>query len=155
MSLPLTRYHEILEIYCAARSKQMALEIHAHTRIPLRKATVEALNVKMLQSAMQATDDDDVTVRVNEVQDAFVEGIKYRTPRMWRFCHKMAIVMAMRLHVTAKKSIKRRGIAWRAHMTRVLRQRFFKQVVEARNDDDVNDRLGVVYDAMLAAYDCV
>ena len=137
----LTHYHDVIKVFCTMRARRMALEIHANTRIPLRQAAIDALDERMLANAIQATDDDDVTARVNEVQDAFVEEIKYRTPGMWRFCHKMAVVLAMRLSVN--DTTMRRGITWRAHMTRVLRQRIFKRVVGAKNDNDVNARVSV------------
>ena len=142
------RHRHLIQTFCAMRTKRMALEIHAHTRIPLSQTTIRALNKRMLENAIQAADEDDVTVRVNQVQDAFVEEIKYRTPRMWKFCNRMAIILAMRLSVN--DATMRRGISWRAHMTRVLRQRFFKRVIGANDDDDVNARVSAVCAAIFS-----
>lgn len=146
-------HFNLIKTFCTMRANRMALEIHAHTRIPMRRKMINALKDRMLESALQAADDDDVTVRVNDVQDAFVGEIKYRTPRMWKFCNTMAIILAMRLSVN--DTTMRRGITWRAHMTRVLRQRFFRRVVGANDDNDVNARVSVVHDAVLAEYGCV
>jgi hypothetical protein len=137
----------LIQTFCTMRAERVAREVHAYTRIPLRERQLVSLENRMLETALGATSDDDVTARVDAAQDAFAESIAYRTPRMWKHCRTTATLLVMRISLVAMK-----GIGWRAHMVRVMTQRMFRSVVGARDDEEVNRRLKAVYDAALLMY---
>lgn len=145
---PLTpSYHQhpvLVRSFCTMRAERMAREIHAFTRIPLREAQIEALGERMLDVALLATSDDDVTTRVNGVQDAFVDGIRYRTPRMWRICREAAVGLMDRIGDRLSK-----GPKWRLRKSRSLCRRMFYATMDALDDTDANSRLRLVQEAAI------
>jgi len=140
--------------FCRLRAKKLAMLIHATNRIPLSEKQVIDIEERMFREAIQATSDANVTERVNGVQDAFISETTYRTPSMWKFCRSSAVNLAFRLSLESKK---RRGgppfgIIWRARAARSLCRRMFKVASKATNGEDVNARIGNVYNAALAEH---
>ena len=134
--------------FCCLRAKKLGMLIHATTRIPLSERHVIEIEERMFKSAIQADNEADVTERVNNVQDAFISETSFRTLSMWKFCRCMATTLALRLSVESTKKHSR-SIAWCIHTSRILCRRMFKVASCATNDDDVNARIGNVYNAAL------
>jgi hypothetical protein len=133
--------------FCCLRAKKLAMLVHATSRIPLSERQIIDIEERMFKSASVAEDDTDVTRRVNDVQDAFISETTFRTPAMWKFCRNMATVLAVRLSIESKLTI-----AERSRTARILCRRMFKAASRSTNDDDVNARLGNVYNAALAEH---
>ena len=146
---PNHRSPRLLRSFCAMLVTRIAKEVHAFTRIPLRERQAEALEDEMIKAVQGATSDDDVTARVDAVQDAFYDEIRYRTPRMWLHCKHSATLLAMQLSL-ASKGPARQDTMWRARARRVLCQRLFKAVMGAQDDDAVNSRLQAVWEEVLS-----
>ena len=136
--------------FCCFRAEKLAMLVHATSRIPLPERRVIELGERMYKSASQADSDADVTRRVNDVQDAFISETHYRTPRVWKFCRSTAVKLAFRLCVESKtKSL---DLTWRFHASRSLCRRMFSAACRAVDDDDVNARIGNVYNAELVKH---
>ena len=150
---PSLNYHlspALIKSFCIRRSEQIAREIHAFTRFPLRETQVTRLEERMFDNAKRATSDEDVTRLVTDVEDAFIQEIRYRTPRMWKFCREVATLLAMQLNMEPRN--RGRPLAWRLRMIRILRRRMFRTVMDAKDDDEVNRRMQAIEEAVMAEY---
>ena len=150
---PPTEYNlglDLIESYCTKRAQTTAQQVHAFTRIPLRETQVTKLEERMIDNAMRAESDEEVTRLVSAVEDAFVQEIRYRTPRMWQFCRKVATLLAMRLFMEPKNT--GRTLEWRVRMIRILSRRMFKTVMDAKDDEEVNRRLQTIDESVMAKY---
>jgi hypothetical protein len=137
--------------FCCRRAKKLGMLIYSTTRIPLSERQIIEIEERMFKSAIQANSEEDVTECVYNVQDAFISETSFRTPSIWKFCRTMAITLAFRLSVeTTRKNS--RSIAWRLRISRILCRRMFKVASRATNDDDVNARIGNVYNAALVEH---
>jgi hypothetical protein len=141
----------LINSYCCFRAKRLAMLVHATTRIPLSERQIISVEERMQDSAIEATSEDDVTNRVNAVQDAFLTEIQFRTPGMWKFCRKISIVTAFRLSLESKKkkTPSSFGIAWRSRVANALCRRMFKLAARSADDADVNARLDEACNAVL------
>ena len=151
MSADFRSTHRVYE-FCCYRAKRLASLIHATSHIPLTERQIVCMEERMYKAAREATSDDEVTVKVNGVQDAFVSECHFRTPRMWNFCKGSAIQLAFRLSLEyeqCKKNGRQLSIAWRRRTSRRLRIRMFSAACSAANDTDVNARIGNVHNAVL------
>ena len=137
--------------FCCRRAQKLGMLIYATTRIPLSERQIIEIEERMFKSAIEANREEDVTERVNNVQDAFISETSFRTPSMWNFCRTTAITLAFRLSVESTKK-KSHSLAWRLRVSRILCRRMFKVASRATNDDDVNARIGNVYNAALVRH---
>ena len=138
--------------FCCLRAKKLAILIHATSRIPLSERQIIGIEERMFKTAREAISDADVTARVNGVQDAFITECTFRTPTMWKFCRNSAIQLAFRLSLESnrrKKDGRQLGTAWRLRTSRILCRRMFRVASAATDDEDVNARIGNVYNAAL------
>jgi hypothetical protein len=103
----------------------------------------------MYMAAKEATSDADVTERVNNVQDNYIAEVQFRTPGMWKFCRSSATQLAFRLSLESNHRKGRLGIAWRLRKRRALSIAMFRAIRGATDDNDVNARIGNVYNAAL------
>lgn len=131
--------------FCNNRAARLATLIHAITRIPLGKGLKAEVKQRMFDSAILAENDDDITARVNAAQDDFMKDISFRTPTMWKFCRSASIQLAMRL--SGGKSV-----AWRMRTTKTLCRRLFRHASRSVDDEDVDNRIDEVFDAVLIEY---
>jgi hypothetical protein len=140
--------------YCEMRAERLATLIHATSRIPLSERQLIALEDRMIERASQATSNDDVTVRVNAVQDEFADSIPYRSPRMWKFCHQAATMLAMRLSLESTKPNRASAfdLRWRHRTAAALCRRMFRAAARATDDADVNARLRTLYNEALTKH---
>jgi hypothetical protein len=139
--------------FCRMRAQKLATLVYATSHIPLPNRMIVEIEERMFRNASFAVDDNDVTRRVNDVQDAFISETHFRTLAMWRFCRKTAITLAVRLGMESKKA--RNTVAWRMRTTRSLCRRMFRVASRAANDDDANARIGNVYNAALVEHGIV
>ena len=153
--IPYYRSAVYVQKFCRMRAHRFAMLIHATTRIPFSEPQVDQLEERMLDRAQGATSNDNVTELVNAAEDDCAKGIQFRTPRMWKFCHSTALMLVTRLCVQSKRkgSIRRFGrIAWRRDMVRYLTRRMFSVAARASDADEINTRLGALYDETLAEH---
>ena len=126
-----------LQSFCDMRTQRVAREVHAFTRIPLRERQIEALYARLMDAAVGATSDADVTARVNAAQDAFEDEMRFRTPRTWRYCRRVATLAVMRATLDGK----RETIKQRERRIRALCQRLFADAMGATDANDLDRRL--------------
>ena len=140
--------------FCEMRAKRLATQIHATSRIPLSERQLIALEDRMIERASQATSNDDVTVRVDAMQDEFANSIPYRSPRMWKFCHQTAVLLAMRLSIESTKPERAASfdLQWRSRTSNALCRRMFRAAARATNDADVSARMRKLYNETLAEH---
>ena len=153
-SVAYTRSERKVYSYCCFRSSKLAQLIHAVSHIPLSERQVIVIKERMFQAAKLADSDADITKHVNAVQDACISETTYRTVRMWKFCRSMSKVLSVRLSMESKKKARTFsfGIGWRHRTSRILSHRMFSAASRATDDDDVNARLGNVYNAALVEH---
>jgi hypothetical protein len=139
------------------RAQRLATQIYATSRIPLSERQLIALEDRMIERASQATSNEDVTVRVDAMQDEFANSIPYRTPRMWKFCHHTAVLLAMRLSLESTKPERASSfdLKWRGRTSNALCRRMFRAAARATDDADVNARLRKLYNEALAEHGIV
>jgi hypothetical protein len=138
--------------FCRLRAKKLAMLVHATSGIPLSDKLIVGIEERMFRNANFAVDDDDVTKRVNDVQDAFISETHFRTLAMWKFCRKMAVTLAFRLGLESKMAKRKNTLLWRIRTSRSLCRRMFRVASRAANDDDANARIGNVYNAALVEH---
>jgi hypothetical protein len=116
--LPATESHYSssfhVQRFCEMRAQRSATLIHATTRIQLSERQLIALEDLLIKRASEATSNDDVTARVNAVQDEFADSISFCSPRMWKLCRQTAMLLAMLLSLESTKAKRPSfGIRWR------------------------------------------
>ena len=140
-------YDRLVLSYCRRRAEKLGMLVHATTRIPLSERRIIEIEERMFKSAMQAKSEEEVTERVNSVQDDLISETSYRTPSTWKFCHGTATMLAMRLSVAKSHSL-----AWRLRTSRILCRRMFRVASSAASKEDADARIGNVYNAALVRH---
>jgi hypothetical protein len=137
--------------FCCLRANKLAMLIHATSHIPLTERQTIRVTERMYMAAKEAVSDADVTARVNDVQDNYISEVQFRTPGMWKFCRSSATLLAYRLSLESnqRKGRLQLDIAWRLRKRHALSIAMFKAVRGAADDNDVNARIGNVYNAAL------
>lgn len=136
-----------LRTYCCHLADRIALIIYASKKITISLPQKRRFAMRLFRSARRAPTPEAADDRLFEVQQAIFAEYQYHSLRMWAFCGAAVVRLSFQIAAFGGREVRFSEVP-------ALRRSLFRYLRKARDDEEVNARVGLFFNRALVASGC-